>query len=228
MPDHNKYHLVNIGKKINYDIYYGYALKQGQFLSLKNDIEMVKEELNSEEQFFEKAVMTERFVKKYKNVMIGAFVVVVLGVSGNLAYQYNKQSKIAEANQTLALLQKNPSKSLESKLNSLSPTLFDVWRYANAIANKDTKSLQQLSGTKTLIVDDLVQYELAQSSNDVTKLDNYAAKQNAIYKDLAIIESAIILIKENKITEAHEQLSTIALNSSMHKLALALKHYGMK
>jgi len=35
-------------------------------LSLKQDIEMVKEELNSEEKFFEKAVLTERFVKKYK------------------------------------------------------------------------------------------------------------------------------------------------------------------
>ena len=37
-------------------------------VSLKENIEMVKNELNSEEQFFEKAVQTERFVKKYKKV----------------------------------------------------------------------------------------------------------------------------------------------------------------
>jgi len=47
-------------------------------LSLKENIGMVKEELTAEEQFFEKAVVTERFVKKYKNVMIGSLVVIVL------------------------------------------------------------------------------------------------------------------------------------------------------
>ena len=35
-------------------------------MSLKEELEMVKEELSSEEKFFEKAVITEKFVKKYK------------------------------------------------------------------------------------------------------------------------------------------------------------------
>jgi len=45
-------------------------------LSLKNNIEMVKEELNSEEKFFEKAVITEKFVKKYKNLLIGSVIAI--------------------------------------------------------------------------------------------------------------------------------------------------------
>ena len=59
---------------------------------------MVKEELNSEEKFFEKAVMTEKFVKKYKNIMIGAVVAVVVLVSANLIYESNNNANIEEAN----------------------------------------------------------------------------------------------------------------------------------
>ena len=47
-------------------------------MSLKDNIEMVKEELNSEEKFFERSVITERFVKKYKNAIIASVVVIVL------------------------------------------------------------------------------------------------------------------------------------------------------
>jgi hypothetical protein len=42
---------------------------EGFLLSLKENINMVREELNSEEKFFEKAVITEKFVKKYKNLL---------------------------------------------------------------------------------------------------------------------------------------------------------------
>ena len=42
------------------------TIKEERFLSLKTDIEMVKDELTSEEKFFEKAVVTEKFIKKYK------------------------------------------------------------------------------------------------------------------------------------------------------------------
>lgn len=63
-------------------------------MSLKNDIEMVREELNSEEKFFEKAVVTERFIKKYKNVIIGSIAAIVVVVGANIAYDMNKASQI--------------------------------------------------------------------------------------------------------------------------------------
>ena len=80
-------------------------------MSLKNDIEMVKEELNSEEKFFEKAVITEKFVKKYKNLMIAAVVGIVVLVGANIAYDFNKQSQIRAANDALLVLSKDAQNS---------------------------------------------------------------------------------------------------------------------
>jgi len=195
-------------------------------LSIQNDLKMVKEELNSEEKFFEKAVLTERFVKKYKNLMIGSFVAVVVVVGANIAYDINRQSKIDEANNCLAKLEISikDTNSLK-KLKELSPNLYNVWLYSRAIANKDDKTLQELKNSDTLIVDDLASYE---SAKTLKELDEYSLRQNAIFKDLAVIESAIILINQSKIDEAHQKLAQIALNSSLMPVAKALMHYGVK
>ncbi|MDD2905793.1 MAG: hypothetical protein PHH41_04940 [Sulfurimonas sp.] len=198
-------------------------------MSLRNDIDMVKEELSSEEKFFEKAVVTERFVKKYKNVIIGSVVAIVVVVTANIAYDMNKASQIKAANETLALLMNDSNDTLNAaRLATLSPALYDVWSYSKAVADKDLKSLEELQNSKTLIVGDLAKYEIAQSSKDLTKLDAYASKQNAVYADLAIIQSAVLLMSEGKSDVAHQKLTTISEESSLHKVAKALLHYGVK
>ncbi|MEA2091637.1 MAG: hypothetical protein U9O83_04625, partial [Campylobacterota bacterium] len=104
-------------------------------MSLKNDIEMVKEELNSEEKFFEKAVITEKFVKKYKNWMIFAVMGIIVLVGANIAYDLNKQSQITAANNALSVLSKDAQNSEALlTLKSISPELYDVWIYSNAVA----------------------------------------------------------------------------------------------
>jgi len=198
-------------------------------LSLKNDIEMVKDELNSEEKFFEKAVITEKFVKKYKNLMIGSAVALVLVVGGSVAYDMNKQSKIDAANAALSLLQKDSKDSTSlAQLKVLSPNLHDVWLYSKAMADKDVTALAQLQNSKALIVSDLVAYELAQNKKDTSALNSYAMKQSSIYKDLAQVQSAVILINSGEVQKAHDKLSTITEASSLYRVAKALLHYGVK
>ncbi len=190
---------------------------------------MVKEELSSEEKFFERAVVTEKFVKKYKNVMIGTVAFVVIAVSGNIAYDLNKSSNITSANKALSVLEKDSSNAQAlADLQSLSPALFDVWNYSQAIVNKDMEALKKLESSKTPIVDDLVAYELAVNSQDISKLDSYALKQNTIYGDLAKVQSAVILMNSGKTDLAHQQLSSINENSSLYRVAKSLLHYGVK
>jgi len=198
-------------------------------LSLKNDLEMVKEELNSEEKFFEKAVVTERFIKKYKNLMIGAAVVVAVAVVGNFAYTLKEQNRIESANKAFALLEKNPQdEAAKKELLASSPILYDAWTYAQAIANANIAELKKLETTKTPIIGDLATYEVASQTADEKMLNSYAAKQDAIYKDLAQIESAVLLMQANKIDQAHQKLQMISQNSALYKLAKALLHYGVK
>ena len=190
---------------------------------------MVKEELTSEEKFFEKAVVTEKFVKKYKNVMIGSVVAIVLYVAGSMAYTVNKQNNIENANSALSQLQVNANNPATlAKLKSLSPVLHDVWVYSQAVVNKDMGKFKTLKNSKALLIGDLSAYEIAQNSQDTRKLNAYAEKQDAIYADLARVESAIILMREKKIKESHELLRMISLSSPLAQVAKVLMHYGVK
>ncbi len=195
-------------------------------MSLKENIEMVKEELNSEEKFFEKAVMTEKFVNKYKNIIIASVAVVVLGVAANMAYTANEDSRITAANTALSLLSIDSTDSNAlNELKVLSPNLYDVWLFSQASANGDLEAMKALKDSKAFIINDLISYELAQ---DVSSLDAYASKQNSIYRDLALVKSAIMLLSTDKIDEAHNQLSKVSVDSSLSKVANALLHYGVK
>ena len=198
-------------------------------MSLKNDIEMVKEELNSEEKFFEKAVITEKFVKKYKNLMIAAVVGIVVLVGANIAYDFNKQSQIRAANDALLVLSKDAQNSEALlTLKSISPDLYDVWIYSNAVAKGDMLTIKKLINSKAIMIGDLASYEVALDSKDPQTLDSYASKQNAVYRDLALVQSAILLMGNAEIEKAHERLSKISSQSSMNKIAVALLHYGVK
>ena len=202
---------------------------EGFLLSLKENISMVKEELNSEEKFFEKAVITEKFVNKYKKLIIGSVVAIVVVVGSNIAYDISKQNQIAEANTALQLLQQDSKNSNASvELKALSPDLYDVWSFSQAMANKDLAALKELKNSKALIVSDLASYELAQDAKNATSLNGYSLKQDAIFKDLALVQSAVILMNDNKIDEARQKLLSISEGSSLAKVSQALLHYGVK
>ncbi len=197
-------------------------------MSLKENVEMVKEELNSEEKFFEKAVITERFVKKYKKPLIFGFVTVVLLSFGNVAYKIKEQNRLNDANAQLALLIKNPSNTKASQtLKTLSPKLFDLWSYSHALEKNDIKTLQQLKTKKLFIISDLSSYEVSQRKNDIAALKSYADTTNAIYRDLATIEEGIDKLKTNKIQQAKQDFIAIPQNSPLKEIAQTLEHYGV-
>ncbi|MDY0232655.1 MAG: hypothetical protein RBS11_01365 [Sulfurimonas sp.] len=198
-------------------------------MSLKNDIEMVREKLNSEEKFFEKAVITERFVKKYKKFLIGGLVAIVVVVAANIAYDINKESKVREVNIALAILGEDAENSEAlSTIKNISPALHDAWIYSNAVVKKDIQSMKKLTSSSSVMVADLASYEVAQESKDAKLLDDYASKKDAVYKDLALVQSAIIYMSNSDIQKAHERLAKISSESSLKNIANALMHYGVK
>ena len=53
-------------------------------------------------------------------------------------------------------------------------------------------------------------------------------KEGALYRDLAIVQEAVILMKTQKIDKAYEKLSQISVQSPLAQVANALMHYGVK
>ena len=198
-------------------------------MSLKENVEMVKEELNSEEKFFENAVITERFVKKYKTMLISGVVVLVLGIAANAVYDANVRTNIENANIALASLHKDAkNKEAQKELKSLNPELFDAWQLSEALKSADTKILTSLKASKAIAVSDVAAYQSAVVSKDMKALEAYSMQPKAIYKELALFELAVLLIEDDRVDEAHDKLRMIPKESPLYRYSQPLMHYGVK
>ena len=190
---------------------------------------MVKDELNSEEQFFEKAVQTERFVKKYKKPLIGIVAATVIAVAIGSIYDITQQNKIDASNAALNVLMVDAgNKEAQTQLKSLNPKLYDVWSLSQALKTKNADALRDLKTSKALVVSDLAEYELAAIDEDETALESYAQRNGALLKDLAQLEAAVILMNKGDKEAARAKLSMIDINSPVYQLSQSLAHYGVK
>ena len=158
--------------------------------------------------------------------MIASVSVVALVIGANLIYDANKKSNIEAANATLLKLQSDVKNTAALKeLKTLSPNLYDVWLLSQAIAAKDIETIKSLKSSNAPIVGDLAKYE---SSDTPALLDEYASRQDAIFRDLALVQSAVLLLNANKTQEARDVLAKVSKGSSMEKLVGTLMHYGVK
>jgi len=198
-------------------------------VSLKENISMVKEELNTEEQFFEQAVKTERFVKKYKKPLLAAVAATVLAVAGTAAYNAYGASKRDAANAAYMTLQTDPANAAaQATLKADAPKLYAAWMMAEAIKNGDVKALQGLASSPAAEVADVSSYEAAALAKNAEALGSYSYRQGALYKEMALIDEAVLLMQSGKSDEAHRRLQMIGEQSPLAPLAEALSHYGVK
>ena len=198
-------------------------------MSLKENIEMVRDELNSEEKFFEQAVKTERLLKKYQKPLIVAAVAFLLIIVGYVSYSAYMENKIENANIAYnALLNDSENKDAAARLASLNPELYDAWQFSVAMKAKDIEALEKLTGSTAPIVSDIASYQVAVLKKDASALSGYSYTQDAIFRDMAIIEESVLLMESKQVKQAHQKLSTITQDSPVYKIAQLLMHYGVK
>jgi hypothetical protein len=198
-------------------------------LSLKENIDMVREELSQEEKLFAGAVRTERFVKKYKMPIISALTTIVIMIIGYSLYQMNVARAVASSNEAyIALLNDPQDKAAQEILKENNTALFDAWQFKRALDQQDEALLQTLSSSSSDVISDLSRYELAALKKDKSTLNAYALEQASILKDLALLNEAVLLMKEKKTEEAKARLRLIDEKSSLNKIATLLQHYGVQ
>lgn len=198
-------------------------------MSLKENMDALKEELNSEEKFFESAVRTERFVKRYQKPLIGGVVSLLLFAGGAIAYQAYTNAKLESSNAAFNTLLSNPAdaSALETLKND-NPDLYDVWSLSRGITQNDVKMLESLKNSHAFGVADIAAYEASAIKEDKAGLESYTKTQGALYKDLALVELAVMAIHEGNIAQAHEQIALIPEDSAMYQVGRSLSHYGVK
>lgn len=205
------------------------TLQTGTYMSLKENMQTLKDELSAEEKFIESAIRTERFVKKYQKPLMVSVISLLLAVGGAIAYQAYDQAKVENSNIALNALLLNPdNKEALKNLKNENSSLYELYALSKAIKASDVKALQSLAQAKSPEIADMATYETAVLMNDQKGLESYTKKQDAIYQDMALIEMAVMLIQKGDTTSAHSKLALIKEDSAMYSTAQTLSHFGVK
>jgi predicted negative regulator of RcsB-dependent stress response len=187
-------------------------------MSLKENVDFIKKEINTEEEFLVGFVKLERLYKKYKFLII---LIVVLSIGGFIGIKindyFNQQANI-KANIAYDKLLKNPkdTKAL-AILKDTNIKLYNIIVFLNS--NKETTNIN------SLFFKDLSEYIVALNNSDIIKLNSLTLNQNFILKEYAILNKAFLETKNKEYNKAKRTLKGISINSPVSKLANSLKHY---
>jgi hypothetical protein len=198
-------------------------------MSIKENIQTLKDELSSEEKLFESALRTERFVKKHQKPLMGSVISLLLIVGGAIGYQAYDNSRIESSNVALNTLLTNPiDKNALSTLENKNTKLYELYTLSMAIKGSNIKSLELLQKSQSPEIADIATYETAVLKTDHAALENYTKKQGGMYQDMALLETAVALIKKGDSKSAQNQLALIKEDSAIYPMAQMLSHYGVK
>ncbi|WP_320035915.1 tetratricopeptide repeat protein [Halarcobacter sp.] len=189
-------------------------------MSLKDNVNYVKDEISSEEKFLESFVKVERFYKKNKIVIISVVVIIIALVIGFFVTKSIQESNKLEANIALNKVLDNPKDS--EALNILkekNKNLYEIAQYLNSkkegkVVDVDVKFLK-----------DLTAYQKALEEKSVEKLNSVSMQNDFLLKEFAIFNRALMLAENGKYQEARNTLKMIQSDSKVNDLVNILKHY---
>lgn len=189
-------------------------------MSLKENVDYVKEELNTEEKFLEGFVKVERFYKKNKLIIISLIVIILGALIAFYVTKSVQSSNKLEANVAFNKVLENP-KDIDAMniLKEKNKQLFQVAEYIQAV--KEGKN----SDTQVKYLKDLALYQKALETNDVEKLNNLSMQNDFLLKEFAIFNKALILTQNGKFEDAKAALKLIPSDSKVNDLVNVLKHY---
>jgi tetratricopeptide (TPR) repeat protein len=189
-------------------------------MSLKENVDYVKQELNSEEKFLEGFVKVERFYKKYKTLILGLIAILIIAGIALVVKSNIDESNKLEANLAFEKILKNPEdKDAMAKLKETNTNLYNIATYLVA------KDKGELVKVNVPYLKELATYQEAVKNNSISELNNVSMENNFLLKEFAIFNKALLLANEGKFEEAKTTLNLIPNTSKANDLANLLNHY---
>ena len=175
-------------------------------MSIKENIDYIKDEINTEEKFLEGFVKFERFWKKYKISIIGVVAVILISVVGIMTKDYMDNVTKQKANEAFNMILKNPSDS--NALSILKDTNLDLHNIALFLkAKKEGKSIE----INLPLLKELSQYSIAMKNSDIEKLNSVTLKSDFVLKEYALFNKALLQAKEGDFIASKETLKLLKL-----------------
>lgn len=193
-------------------------------MGLKENIQVVKKEISTEEQFLEGMIKSERFFKRNKKYIFSAVALIVLGVSGYTIDTLMTEQRLKASNEAYTMLLKDANNtSAQETLKQKNPKLYMMFLLETALVKGDVEALKEAALSKeNLIVADIAAYQLSQ-------LDLNSTLKGELMSGMVLLQEGYTLLKEKKVDEARLKFAQIDANSPLKQIAKNLEHYqGLK
>jgi hypothetical protein len=187
-------------------------------MSIKENVSYIKDEISSEEKFFESFFKVEKFYKKYKFAIIGAVITIISYIAITSIINYQKEKNLTISNNIYTKVLANPKDTKDlAKLKEINSKLYDITKYQISKDKTITTNVEYLNN--------ITRYNKAVQTKDIKTLDSLILNPNFLLKDFALFNKALILCDNKNYTKAKTTLATIPDNSPVSPLSNMLKHY---
>ncbi len=206
-----------------------YKIFKGFSLSVKDDLKAIKEELNTEEQFLEGMIRAERFYKRYKKPIWFITIIVIILFVGYSVKTYINENNLKIANIAYLKLMQNPNNKQALKtLKNKNIKLYYAYEFHLAAKTNNKQLLKEVTKqSNDKILKDLAQYQLASIDKNQKELETYVNNSKiGLLRNMALLEDAFLLLKNNKIDQAKIKLSLIEVDSPLNNIAKNLEHFS--
>lgn len=187
-------------------------------MSLKENVSYIKDEISTEEQFFENFFKIEKFYKKYKKIILAVVVAGVLGLIGMALFDFLSQKNAVVANEayTKVLLNNNDKGALD-ELKSANEELYNIALFQI--------SQEKTTASNVAYLEDIASYNTAVAKGDIAALDGMIMQQDFLLKDFAVLSKTLILIEKKEYKKAKDTIARIDEKSRVLPLSNMIKHF---
>lgn len=190
--------------------------RKGNILALKDDIEGIKEQIGTEEQFLQSMIKSELFIKKYKKPLLACAILAVLGFASYYGNEFYKEYKINKANVIFSELVKNPNdEKILNELKNEDFNLYAIYKLEN-LKNSQNVDMSEIVNDKKLdpMLKNIINLQLGKSGGE-------------LLSDYETLLKGFKLLKEGKLKDAKNEFDKIPFNSPLNQIAKNLKHYNI-
>ncbi|OPX26612.1 MAG: hypothetical protein B1H07_03985 [Campylobacteraceae bacterium 4484_166] len=186
-------------------------------MNLKENVDYIKHEMGTQEEFLSGFFKLEKYYKKYKNFLFIIAGVVVVLFLGNIVANYIKDENTKKANIAFnkLLIDKNDKEALAT-LKETNNLLYNIAQYQQ---DKSTKINDELQFLKQLAL-----YS-SQPNLDLEQIDKLLKDENLLLKDYLQFRKALILTKNGEFKKAKTAMKFIPKDSPVAELSVLLSHY---
>jgi len=189
-------------------------------MSLKENVEYIKNEISTEEKFFEGFFKLEKFWKKYKIIIIATVTAAFVGFVGLNINEYLQTQKAIKANTAFNILLENPNnKEAKVLLKAVNPKLLLIAQHINNNAQNKNNS------TDIEFINQIVKFNIAIDKNDLEAINKVVLNPKFLLKEYALFQKALIQTLNKNYADAKETIKLIPENSSVSQLVNKLKHH---